>query len=128
MPRARAVTRGVIGDELVAAEYLKLWEEEPWGTSIRSTDPVVVETVRTGTRSWCLPRTGHAAAHRGGAISASALSGQRIAYAGICPPVESADLDAAITFSDLEQLFRIRGESRAMPTWFERVPEERRHA
>ena len=25
----RAVTRGVIGDELVAAEYLKLWEEEP---------------------------------------------------------------------------------------------------
>ena len=43
----RAVTRGVIGDELVAAEYLKLWEEEPWGTLIRSTDPVVVETVRT---------------------------------------------------------------------------------
>src|SRR5436190_679700 len=42
----RAVTRGVIGDELVAAEYLKLWEEEPWGTLIRSTDPVVVETVR----------------------------------------------------------------------------------
>ena len=43
----RAVTRGVIGDELVAAEYLRLWEEEPWGTLIRSTDPVVVETVRT---------------------------------------------------------------------------------
>ena len=42
----RSVTRGVIGDELVAAEYLKLWEEEPWGTLIRSTDPVVVETVR----------------------------------------------------------------------------------
>ena len=42
----RTVTRGVIGDELVAAEYLKLWEEEPWGTLIRSTDPVVVETVR----------------------------------------------------------------------------------
>ena len=43
----RAVTRGVIGDELVAAEYLKLWEDEPWGTLIRSTDPVVVDTVRT---------------------------------------------------------------------------------
>ena len=35
--------------------------------------------------------------------------GLRIAYAGICPPVESADLDAAITFGDLEQIFRIRG-------------------
>ena len=43
----RVVTRGVIGDELVATEYLRLWEEEPWGTMIRSTDPVVVETVRT---------------------------------------------------------------------------------
>ena len=32
----RVVTRGVIGDELVAAEYLRLWEEEPWGTMIRS--------------------------------------------------------------------------------------------
>ena len=42
----RAVTRGVIGDELVAAEYLKLWEQEPWGTMIRSTDPVVVDAVR----------------------------------------------------------------------------------
>ena len=42
----RVVTRGVIGDELVAAEYLRLWEEEPWGTMIRSSDPVVVETVR----------------------------------------------------------------------------------
>ncbi len=31
----RAVTRGVIGDELVAAEYLKLWEEEPWGHACR---------------------------------------------------------------------------------------------
>jgi diguanylate cyclase (GGDEF)-like protein len=51
----------------------------------------------------------------------------RIAYAGICPPGESPDLDAAITFGDLEQLFRIRGVTLlAMPTWFERVPEERR--
>ena len=54
-------------------------------------------------------------------------SGLRIAYAGICPPVETDDLDAAITFGDLEQIFRIRGVSLlAMPTWFERVPEERR--
>jgi len=28
----RTVTRGVIGDELVAAEYLKLWEDSGWWT------------------------------------------------------------------------------------------------
>jgi len=37
----------VIGDELVAMEYLKLWRSEGWGTMIRSTDPVVVDTVRS---------------------------------------------------------------------------------
>ncbi len=37
------------------------------------------------------------------------------------------DLDAAITFSDLEQIFRIRGVNvPAQPSFFERVPEERR--
>src|SRR5262245_59470088 len=43
----RVVSRGVIGDELVASEYLKRWRNESWGTMIRSTDPVVVDTVRT---------------------------------------------------------------------------------
>ena len=43
----RTVHRGVIGDELVAAEYLSLWRDKGWGTLIRSTDPVVVETVRS---------------------------------------------------------------------------------
>jgi ferredoxin len=33
----RLVQRGVIGDELVAAEYLRLWEDPGWGTLIRST-------------------------------------------------------------------------------------------
>ena len=41
----RQVSRGVLGDELVAAEYLRLWTEENWGTLIRSTDPVVVEPI-----------------------------------------------------------------------------------
>ena len=109
----RAVTRGVIGDELVAAEYLKLWEEEPWGTLIRSTDPVVVETVRTQYPElvpYLAPVTMPAVAEAR-YLRALYRTGLRIAYAGICPPVESADLDAAITFGDLEQLFRIRGES-----------------
>jgi diguanylate cyclase (GGDEF)-like protein len=125
----RAVTRGVIGDELVAAEYLKLWEEEPWGTLIRSTDPVVVETVRTQYPElvpYLAPVTLPAVAEAR-YLRALYRSGLRIAYAGICPPVETEDLDAAITFGDLEQIFRIRGVSLpAQPTFFERVPEERR--
>ena len=101
----------MIGDELVAAEYLKLWEEEPWGTLIRSTDPVVVETVRTQYPElvpYLAPVTLPAVAEAR-YLRALYRTGLRIAYAGICPPVESADLDAAITFGDLEQLFRIRG-------------------
>ena len=43
----RAVYRGIIGDELVAAEYQRLWDEENWGTMIRSTDPAVAETIRS---------------------------------------------------------------------------------
>ncbi len=41
--------------------------------------------------------------------------------------MNSADLDAAITFGDLEELLRVRGVSpAAQPTFFQRVPEERR--
>src|SRR5690606_12336595 len=41
----RHVSRGVVGDELVAQEYLRLWEDRDWGTLIRSTDPVVVAAI-----------------------------------------------------------------------------------
>jgi diguanylate cyclase (GGDEF)-like protein len=125
----RAVTRGVIGDELVAAEYLKLWEEEPWGTLIRSTDPVVVETIRSQYPElvpYLAPVTVPAVAEAR-YLRAQHGNGLKIAYAGICPPVNSPDLDAAITFGDLEQLFQIRGVSvLSQPTFFQRVPEERR--
>jgi diguanylate cyclase (GGDEF)-like protein len=125
----RAVSRGVIGDELVAAEYLKLWEEEPWGTLIRSTDPVVVETVRSQYPElvpYLAPVTVPAVAEAR-YLRAQHGSDLQIAFAGICPPVNSPDLDAAITFGDLEQLFQIRGVSvLSQPTLFHRVPEERR--
>ncbi len=125
----RAVTRGVIGDELVAAEYLKLWEEEPWGTMIRSTDPVVVETVRTQYPELvpylapvALPPVAEARYLR-----AQYGAGLPIVYAGTSQPVKGTDLDAAITFGDLEQIFQIRGvDALNQPVFFERVPEERR--
>jgi diguanylate cyclase (GGDEF)-like protein len=125
----RAVTRGVIGDELVAAEYLKLWEEEPWGTLIRSTDPVVVDTVRLRYPElvpYLAPVTVPAVAEAR-YLRAQYGPGLKIAYAGVCLPINSPELDAAITFSDLDQIFRIRGANvLSQPIFFERVPEERR--
>ena len=125
----RAVTRGVIGDELVAAEYLKLWEEEPWGTLIRSTDPVVVDTVRLRYPElvpYLAPVTVPAVAEAR-YLRAQHGPGLKIAYAGVCLPINSPELDAAITFSDLDQIFRIRGVNvLSQPIFFERVPEERR--
>jgi diguanylate cyclase (GGDEF)-like protein len=125
----RVVTRGVIGDELVAAEYLKLWEEEPWGTLIRSTDPVVVETVRAQYPELLpyLAPVALPAVAEARYLRAQYGPGLKIAYVGICPPVNSPDLDAAITYGDLDQLFRIRGINvLAQATFFQRVPEERR--
>jgi Fe-S-cluster-containing hydrogenase component 2 len=84
----RTVSRGVIGDELVAAEYLKLWEEEPWGTLIRSTDPVVVETVRAQYPEllpYLAPVTLPAVAEAR-YLRAQGGSELKIAYAGTCPP------------------------------------------
>jgi diguanylate cyclase (GGDEF)-like protein len=125
----RTVTRGVIGDELVAAEYLRLWEEERWGTMIRSTDPVVVDAIRTRFPElvpYLAPVTvppvaeaRYLRARHGGAL--------RVVYAGVCLPVGYPELEAVVTFADLEQLFRLRGVNvLAQPTWFQRVPEERR--
>ncbi|MBA3659126.1 MAG: diguanylate cyclase [Gemmatimonadales bacterium] len=127
----RIVSRGVIGDELVAAEYLKLWRDEPWGTLIRSTDPVIVDTIRTQYPElvpYLAPVTIPAVAEAR-YLRAAHDSGMPIVFADVCPPVTTPELDAAISFSDLEQLFRMRGVSLpSQPTFFHRVPSEhRRH-
>jgi diguanylate cyclase (GGDEF)-like protein len=125
----RTVTRGIIGDELVAAEYLRLWQEEGWGTLIRSTDPVVVDTIRARYPElipYLAPVTVPAVAE---ARYLRGLHGPglRIVYAGVVLPANSADLDAAITFADLEQILRVKAiVPQAQPTFFQRVPEERR--
>ena len=106
----RAVTRGVIGDELVAAEYLKLWGQEPWGTLIRSTDPVVVDVVRAKFPElvpYLAPVTVPPVAEAR-YLRAQYGPGLKIAYAGVCLPIDSPELDAAVTFSDLDQIFRNR--------------------
>ncbi|HEU4752956.1 MAG TPA: diguanylate cyclase, partial [Armatimonadota bacterium] len=120
---------GVIGDELVAAEYLRLWRDEPWGTLIRSTDPVVVDTVRSRYPElvpYLAPVTTPSAAEARH-LRARFGKGLSIVYAGVNAAEGSADLDAAITFGDLEELLRARGVNLlAQATYFSRVPEERR--
>ena len=125
----RVVTRGVLGDELVAAEYQRLWRSEDWGTMIRSTDPVVIEAIRTRYPEllpYLAPITVPAVAE---ARYLRGLYGIDLAivYAGINLPNGDPGLSAAITFADLEQLFRIRGVVvMQQPGVFQRVPEERR--
>lgn len=125
----RVVNRGVLGDELVAEEYLKLWNESGWGTLLRSTDPVVVDTIRRDYPElvpYLAPVTLPAVAE---ARYLRALLGEtlEIVFAGVCPPAGRPELDAAITFKDLEQLFTLRGvHPQAQPEFFERVPSERR--
>ena len=125
----RNVTRGVIGDELVAAEYLKLWEDQSWGTMIRSTDPVVVETIRSEYPelvAFLAPVTIPAVAEAR-YLRAQHEGELEIVYAGVCPPAERPELDAAVTFRDLEQLLKLRGVTPlGQPDYFARVPEERR--
>lgn len=125
----RVVQRGVIGDELVAAEYLSLWRDTGWGTLIRSTDPVIVETVRIDYPElvpYLAPVTIPAVAE---ARYLRAQQGQelRIVYAGVAAPRNTPELDAAVTFEDLERILQLRGVSvLAQADYFVRIPEERR--
>jgi len=123
------VHRGVLGDELVAKEYLDLLAEDGWGTMIRSTCPVIVETVRSQYPElipYLAPVATPIAAE---ARYLKALYGPdtQVVYAGVCMTEGGTEVDAAITFTELETIFKKRGV-RVMdqPAYFSRIPEERR--
>jgi diguanylate cyclase (GGDEF)-like protein len=125
----RPVHRGVLGDELVAREYLALWSDDDWGTMIRSTCPVIVETVRAHYPE-LIPYLAPVATP----IAAEARYLKRlygadmpVVYAGVCLTEGGPDVDAAITFDDLATLFRRRGvRVEDQEPYFSRLPEERR--
>src|SRR2546423_8371954 len=125
----RTVHRGVLGDELVAQEYLSLWGDGDWGTMIRSTCPVIVETVRTQYPE-LIPYLAPVATP----IAAEARylkqlygAGTPVVYAGVCLTEGGPDVDAAITFAELGEIFQRRGIVVAQQDeYFTRVPEERR--
>jgi diguanylate cyclase (GGDEF)-like protein len=126
------VHRGVLGDELVAKQYLDLWNEEEWGsggTVIRSTCPVIVETIRNQYPELIPYLAPVATPIEAEARYLKALYGRetKIVYAGVCLTEGGADVDAAITLAELEALFRKRGLRVAdQPLYYSRIPEERR--
>ncbi len=125
----QVVHRGVLGDELVAREYTRLWADEGWGTMIRSTCPVIVETVQAQYPE-LLPYLAPIATP----VAAEARYLRRmygahikVVYAGVCITEGGKDVDAAITFGDLKDLLaELRVRVDAQPAHFNRVPEERR--
>ena len=126
------VHRGVLGDELVAREYLELWKEEDWGsggTVIRSTCPVIVETIKTQYPELIPYLAPVSTPIQAEARYLKALYGRdtKIVYAGVCLTEGGADVDAAITLTELETIFKKRGiRVQDQPLYFSRIPEERR--
>ena len=126
------VHRGVLGDELVAKEYLDLWAEEGWGsggTVIRSTCPVIVQTIRNQYPELIPYLAPVATPIEAEARYLRALYGQdiKIVYAGVCLTEGGADVDAAITLAELETIFKKRGvRVQDQPLYYSRIPEERR--
>ncbi len=126
------VHRGVLGDELVAKEYLDLWNEEEWGaggTIIRSTCPVIVETIKSQYPELIPYLAPVATPIEAEARYLKALYGADIpiVYAGVCLTKGGADVDAAITLAELAAIFKKRGiRVEDQPLFFSRIPEERR--
>ncbi|MGH7521843.1 MAG: diguanylate cyclase [Gemmatimonadales bacterium] len=126
------VHRGVLGDELVAKQYLDLWDEEEWGsggTVIRSTCPVIVETIRNQYPELIPYLAPVSTPIEAEARYLKALYGPetRIVYTGVCLTEGGDDVDAAITLAELEAIFRKRGiRVQDQPLYYSRIPEERR--
>src|SRR6185295_11130401 len=51
----------------------------------------------------------------------------KVVYAGVAPSPGAPEVDAWVTFEDLQELLRVRGvTAAAQPTVFARLPQERR--
>ncbi len=125
----RTVHHGVLGDELVAGEYLRLWADPSWGTMVRSTCPVIVETIRHDYPElvpYLAPVETPVAAETK-YLRSMYGSDVAVVYAGVCLADGKRDVAAAITFHELGQLLGSRGVSvNEQPLYFDRIPEERR--
>jgi diguanylate cyclase (GGDEF)-like protein len=122
------VHHGIMGEELVAEEYLRLWDQPRWRTLIRSTCPVIVERVRKQYPElvpYLAPVATPAEAEV--AYLRRAYPGAPIIYAGVCLADAGDVAEAALTFTELDQLFTEHEvDLGAQPTFHRRIPGERR--
>lgn len=124
----KAVHRGVLGDELVAEEYRRIWDDPDWGTMIRSTCPVVVEMVESQYPELVpylapvkTPLAAEAEYHK-----RMYGDGVGLVYAGVCLAESDTHVDAALTFAELGELLERRGvQLSQQPYHYERIPEVR---
>jgi diguanylate cyclase (GGDEF)-like protein len=130
----RTVYFEAIGDELVAAEYLRLWNDGGYQSWLRSTSPVVVNYCRTRAPEllpFLAPVVTPAVAlarH----IRSIENEDTDIVYSGFGAPGANGtkdELDICISFEELETLLTARG---AKPldqpqTLFRLTPDRRRH-
>lgn len=123
------VHHGVVGEELVAAEYLRLCSDTRWQTMIRSTCPILVEKIRSE-----YPELVRYLAPVVTPLKAEVDylrdvygEGGAIVYAGVCLADATGNVEAALTFRDLELLLEESGVSvGAEPTYHRRIPGVRR--
>ena len=121
----------VLGDELVAREYLRMWEETVDGSTwIRSTSPIVVEYVRLRhpvLLPYLAPVVTPPVALARYLEAAHAVD---LVHAGLEEPGGSpADRERmpSLTLDGLAELFRRRGaDPREQPLTYRRIPAERR--
>ncbi len=132
----RLVSRGVLGDELVAQAYLGWWEDPAWGTLIRSTDPVVVAAIAVSHPElvpYLAPIT-YPCVAEARFLRANHGADLPVVYAGMSAPQPGPEptvpeLDALLSFADLERLFALREvRPELLPRTYVRIPlESRRH-
>jgi len=130
----RTVYFEAIGDELVAAEYLRLWNEGGRRSWLRSTNPVVVNYCRTRTPEllpFLAPVVTPAVAL---ARHIRSIEGPDtdIVYSGFGAPGANGtknELDICISFEELESLLTSRGVKpvEQPQTLFRLTPSRRRH-
>lgn len=127
----KVVSRGIVGDELVAQEYLTLWEDPDWGTLIRSTDPIVVEAISANYPElvpYLAPVTYPSVAEA--RFLRHLLSDELpLVYVGSGAPSGGGSFEAVLSYAELAELLRLREvDPMVMPRTLTRLPgEARRH-
>jgi diguanylate cyclase (GGDEF)-like protein len=117
------VHHGVVGEELVAAEYGR------WQTLIRSTCPVLVETIRSQYPELVRYLAPVVTPLRAEVDYLRGVYGEDVAivYAGVCLADAMGTADAALTFHELELLLDEAGVNvAAEETYHRRIPGVRR--